>query len=301
MINLRKRIACIVVILLCIFAVYSIFALVFGWTENQVYYALGFQTGRCDGADGCFAFYQVGNGDCSVVYTDTAIGLIDTGTTGYARSTAQKLNELVDEELDFVVISHPHDDHAGGYAYLLDQFKIKRLYIRDYNEQQLEDYAYYQNLLALSKESGVEVVFVKDGMGVRHCDISLAFYQPSFYTTNENDRSLITLVSIGKKRCLYMGDSGALTESVIVKHGYALSADILKIGHHGSNTATSSEFLQAVSPDYGVICVGYNLYGHPSHEVTDRLNQSNIPFFRTDVHNVISFMIEDSTINTVFE
>ncbi len=294
----QKRTGVIFVLLLCLLAVGSVLSLVFHLTPRELYQALGLYQSRCNGADGCFSFYQVGNGDCSAIYTDTVIGLVDTGTEDYARSLGDRLDQLRCKELDFVVISHPHDDHAGGYSYLLNRFDVKRLYIRDYTKEQLEDYAYYQNLLDLSRQNGVEVIHPEDGLHVQLDKVGLTFYRPSFYTRDENERCLLTMATVGTKRCFYVGDSGLLTEDVLLSRGYDIRADLLKVGHHGSKNGTSPEFLESVVPTYAIICVGYNTYGHPDDSVTGLLFDHGISLYRTDAYRDITFSVQGTKVQT---
>lgn len=267
--------------------------------EHAVMTALGLQQNRCsDKADGCFTFFNVGNGDCSAVYNQRAFGLIDTGTASYADSLSEKLKNLQVSTIDFIVISHPHNDHAGGYEVLLRKFTVKTLYIRHYEVQNLEDYTFYQRLLSLSHEYGVTVVFPTDGMTVTVDTLQITFYVPGFLTDDENEQCLIVLAAIGEKRCLYMGDGGFLTEDVLLNRDYDVKADILKIGHHGSKTATSESFLQAVSPTYAVLCVGWNTYGHPSDLVIDLLYDYHVQVYRTDGFRQVIFTIEGSQITS---
>jgi competence protein ComEC len=282
---------------LLVLAIYSVIMVA---TNGQIYSQLSdafLQTNlRCEKGAGCFGFYHVGNGDGNAVYTNDVIGFIDTGTKEYAALFCDNFNDMIDETIDFIVISHPHDDHAGGYEYILKQYKVSRLFIGDYSKEQFSDYEYYQNILSLSREHGVEVIFPKNGSQVTFGDIQLNFYCPSFYTVDENERSLITLAEINEKRCLYMGDCGQGAESMLVGEGYDISADILKLGHHGSKNSTTEAFLDAVNPKFGVICVGYNLYGHPADEITQRLTRRKISFYRTDSLNRVVFTAKDNKI-----
>lgn len=254
---------------------------------------LGLRPGRCGDGEGCFAFYNVGNGDCSAVYTEQVFGLMDTGTEEYASSLVAKLQALQVDHLDFIVISHPHEDHAGGYARLLEHFSVDQLYIRSYLPSDFEDYEYYQELLSLSRQYHVAVTYVTDRMTVTADGLSMEFYAPTFYTDDENERSLVTMVTIGEKRCLFTGDAGLLTESVLLRLSYPLQADLLKLGHHGSLTGTGEAFLDSVAPNVAVVCVGENLYGHPSDTVTRRLALRNIPLYRTDCFDSIVFMVSN--------
>ncbi len=273
-------------------AVCSVLMMVFGITPSQLYLSMGVMERPCKGYEGCFSFCNVGNGDGSFVYTDDGFGVIDFGTEDYANSFCDKAKAIRNKPADFAVISHPHLDHAGGYETFLKTVGLKRLFIRAYTPDQLEDYAYYQKILALAEEYGVEVIHPTDGTVATAGEILLEFYSPAFYTKDENERCLLTRVTIGEHRCLFVGDSGHTTEAYLLHHGYDVDADLLKVGHHGSKNGTSPDFLAAVSPHTAIICVGYNTYDHPAIETTTLLNENDVDFYRTDLQNQLVFFVD---------
>ena len=286
-----------VVVFLFIVAVLSV-CVVFGViTPTALLASLGADRSRCMNVDGCFSFCNVGNGDSTLIYTNNVIGMVDFGVADYSYSLSDKVRELTDDPLDFAVISHPHSDHAGGFEVLAKTVGITRLYMRKYSENELEDYQFYQDILSVAESNGVQVIHPASGTQIRYDTIDLNFYYHNLYTKEENENCLVTMASIGDTRCLLMGDSGHLTEDVLLEQVTDLKADILKIGHHGSKSATSERFLHAIDPDYGVICVGRNSYGHPSPEVTSLLRRYEITFYRTDGYQQIIFMIKDSKIS----
>ncbi len=286
---IRKYRSYLALSIILLLAVFMVCCLIFGITGVGVFHWFGLAQNRCAEDQGAFAFYRVGNGDASAVYTNQVIGLVDTGTEFFSRSLQSELLELTDSHLDFVVISHPHDDHAGGYFDLLEHFTIDRLFIRSYLPEQLGNWEYYQSIIDSSRAKNVEIIHPKDRDLVTIGDISIQFYSPSFFTEDENERCLLTRVTVKESSCLYTGDCGLLTEEYLLTEGYEVNAEILKVGHHGSGLTTSDRFLSAVSPNYAVICVGSNHYGHPAPEILDKLRNSHIPFYRTDSLDKIVF------------
>lgn len=259
------------------------------------------QAKRCNGADGCFGFYNAGNSDCSSVYTDRVFGLMDTGFAEDTGAVEQHLKEMQIKTIDFVVISHPHNDHAGAFRVLASRYAIKRLFIAKTDPATWEDGSLYQDLIACSNEYGVEVVYITDGMTVQIGDIHLEFYHLYPGANSENERSVVTKVTVNDVSCLYTGDSGATTEAGLLYYQKPVSAQILKVGHHGSNSASTEEFLTAVSPDYAVLCVGENNYGHPSDDVLNRLHDAGATLYRTDSANRIIFSVHDHTVSPTVE
>ena len=275
--------------------------LISGATPRSLLRWLGVDRDRCGGADGCFAFYAVGCGDCCALYTETAAGLIDTGNPEYAPAVAKRLRALRIDTLDFMVISHPHTDHIGGAVFLMDALQVKTIYIRAYDPDDYEDLSGYRALLAHAGERGVTVVTVTDGMAVQYGGIRLTFYAPPFFSMDENEKCLLTMAQTGDVRCLFTGDAGELTETVLCQRGYDLRAEWLKVGHHGSKGGTTDAFLDAVSPEAAAICVGPNPYGHPSDEVIDRLRAHQVDFYRTDGCKQIVVAIRQKTWNVTIK
>ncbi len=274
-------------------------------TNNQSFRSfLGnvrFSYQRCVDSDGAYAFYNVDNADASMVYTNRTIGLIDTGLKETVGVITRHLSDLKTKTLDFVVISHPHSDHAGGYLELLKQIEIKRLFIVKYDQNAFENISLYNEIIKISREKGIEIIYATHGTNIKIGDISLLFWDGSHSSTDENHNSLLVKVQIGKTSCLYTGDAGKQAESYLLSLGCDVSADILKVGHHGSNTASSKDFLQAVTPLYSIISVGYNEYGHPHQETLERLMNIGTKVYRTDICEKILFEVQDDIIDVTVD
>ncbi len=297
--NKRKsRITRIVSFGLALIAVLSL--LVVFCNPNGKFYQflgdIGIVHKRCDTSQGGFAFYNVGNGDASCVYTNQAVGLIDTGTELMAGSLIEHIKELKTSTLDFVVLSHPHNDHAGGYLHLLKEFTIKRLFVHDCFITDFSNVSLYQEILEQSLQAGTEICYVTHGMTVKIGGISMTFYD-AMRGVDENQRSLVVDVEIGDKNCLYTGDIGFPIEHQLLRMGHSLKSDILKVGHHGSVDASSTEFLKAVLPEYAVVSVGQNNYGHPSRETAKRIEVAGAKLYRTDICHKILFSVENQELS----
>ncbi|MBR3844357.1 MAG: hypothetical protein IKM39_02490, partial [Clostridia bacterium] len=156
-------------------------------------------------------------------------------------------------------------------------------------------------MIEQSLAAGTEICYVTHGMQVEIGGIFLRFYDYTYDTKDENQRSLIVLATVGDKKCLYMGDAGFYIEEQMLRMGMSIEADILKVGHHGSNDASSHQFLSAVSPDYAVICVGQNTYGHPSLETTKRIENVETMIYRTDICNSVTFTVHQESLDVSVE
>jgi beta-lactamase superfamily II metal-dependent hydrolase len=113
-----------------------------------------------------------------------------------------------------------------------------------------------------------------------------------------NDYSIVCKLTFGNTSFLFSGDAETISENEMLSNGFDLKADVLKIGHHGSNTSTSSQFLKAVSPKYAVISVGKdNSYGHPAEEILSKLAEANVIIYRTDEVGTIIATSDGNTIS----
>ncbi len=157
---------------------------------------------RCGSSQGVFGFYNVNNADASMVYTNDNIGLIDTGLKETAGVLTQTLSQFQTDTLDFIVISHPHSDHAGGYLEIIKTIKVKRLFIGMYSAAEFKNLSLYNEIIKVSDQIGIEIVYVTHGMNVKIGGISLQFFQATSSSDDENHNSLLVKVTIGNTNCL---------------------------------------------------------------------------------------------------
>lgn len=281
-----------VVLLVCV-AMLSVLVLVgaANSTVRDLLRDIRFFNNPCNGADSAFAFYNVGNGDAAAVFTNDAFGLIDTGWDNSVLSLTNHLKTLRIKTIDFVVLSHPHEDHAGGYLHLLKHFTIKKLFVIPYDANDFDNLALYEEIIKVSKQWNIEICYTTHGDVYSIGNINLQFYEQSALTKDENDNSLVVKATAGGASCLFMGDAGHLVENRLLANNCDLKADILKVAHHGSGTATSNKFLMAVLPKYAVISVGPNVYDHPSDTVVSELLHINATVYRTDVCSKVTFYV----------
>lgn len=299
-INLKKKTVVIVLVIIAILCLVITFGSRNG-SFRDFLGKVGYTYQRCGNSQGVFAFYNVENADASFVYTNQSIGLIDTGLKETAGILLKNLNKLNVNTLDFVVITHPHSDHAGGYLELIKEIQVKRLFIGLYTQKDFNNISLYNEIIKTSNQMGIELIYVTYGLTVTLGDIHLQFYDGSHSSSDENHNSLLVKATIGSKSCLYTGDAGQQAELLLLNLGCDLKADILKVGHHGSNSASSEAFLQAVSPNYSVISVGFNDYGHPHPETIHRLAEADTRVYRTDICEKILFQVQENTVGVTVE
>lgn len=224
-------------------------------------------------------FIDVGQADSTLVrLPDGKTMLIDAGDNKTGIKAVAYLNNLGIERIDYLVATHPHADHIGGMADVINDFDIGRVYMPDVTTntktfESMLDAIEKKNIPVTKATAGVNI-FKEDG-------ISADIIAPNSLTYKEmNNYSAVVRLVYGNTVYLFMGDAETLSEDEITAD---VRADVLKVGHHGSDTSSGENFILRVSPRVAVISVGEgNSYGHPKDEVIDRLRGSGATVFRTD-------------------
>ena len=221
-------------------------------------------------------FLDAGQADSAVVRTRGHTYLIDVGDT--YTPAADYLNATC-LSLDGIVLSHPHQDHAGGLEQVLTSFRPRAIYVPSGWFDVEEVSPSITAGMALAREMGVEIVELSTGDSVPLSPVArMDVYAPEAGCSTEepNDMSLLTLVSCEGKRALFTGDLSAEAEPEVIP-----DTDILKVPHHGSNKAGSQRLLDACTPEIAVISVGENNYGHPGEETLKKLKATGARVYLT--------------------
>ena len=221
------------------------------------------------------AFIELGNGQTM---------LIDAGRSGNASTIVNYIKGLQYENIDYVVASHPHDDHIGGMATVLDSFNIGKMYM----PKQAHTITAFTNMLDVIDNKNIELYTAKAGTsilssGIIDIDVLAPFADSD---SNLNNVSAVVRITYGKTVMLFTGDAEHVIENQLLNSG--IDADVLKVGHHGAGSASSSSFIKAVSPEVAVISVGEgNSYGHPHADTLAILNDVGAKIYRTDEQGTI--------------
>ena len=228
-------------------------------------------------------FIDVGQADCALLECGGQYMLIDGGNREDGQLVVSYLEQQGVEELDAVVCTHAHEDHVGGLPSVLAVYPTKAVYAptKTYASKVFDDFLYYTD------QQGLEVILPVPGDTMTLGAAQVTVLGPVKSYAETNDTSIVLRLDFGQTSFLFTGDMEVAAENDMLDYWEnrpgMLDADVLKVGHHGSNTSTGYRFLYEVSPEHGVISVGKdNSYGHPHAEPLSRLNQAGVVLLRTD-------------------
>lgn len=239
-----------------------------------------------------FAMLDVGQGDGLFLESPTGVQIMFDG--GPPRKVLGSLAQVIspfDKSIDAIVITNPDADHIGGFLDILKNYKVGRVF----ESGTLTDSKTYQSLRDEMKRQNIPDILVKRGMKLDmggDVVIDILFPDRDVSSWATNDGSVVARLSYGKTSIMLTGDAPIKTEQIILSENSPtqLQSNILKVGHHGSRTSTSENFLKVVSPTYALISDGKdNKYGHPHPDTLATLAQFGVKVFRTDLLGTIIF------------
>jgi len=252
-------------------------------------------------------FLYVGQADSElIILPDNRTMLIDAGNNNDGDVIVDYLNSLKIVTLDYVVCTHPHEDHIGGMKDIIENFDIGQLYLPKFSEADTPTTKVYEKLLKSAIDSGLSITTAVAGLPILSepgLDIHMVAPNSTDYG-DLNEYSAVVYLKYNDTVALFMGDAGFTSEKEIMQNGYDINADILKVGHHGSSTASSKEFISAVSPETAIISCGKsNSYDHPNDSTLDTLKNADVDVYRTDINGTIKIIVSPSgyTVNLLPE
>jgi len=240
-------------------------------------------------------FLDIGQGDAILITQGRNQILIDGGRSG--KLLLERLGKFIpfwDRQIEAVVATHPDQDHIGGLASVLRNYKVETV-METKAKSKTQVYKRWEDEIEKERARRAEAVrgtSFKFPNGAR-AEIVYPFYSlADFQSKNSNENSVVIKLAFGENSFLLTGDLPSDKESVLIKSGLDLKSRVLKAGHHGSKHSTSAEFLEFVNPEEAVISVGKNSYGHPHRKVLERLRRQGIKFYRTDKKGNIVYECE---------
>jgi competence protein ComEC len=237
-----------------------------------------------------FHFIDVGQGDAALIRTPKGDILIDAGTNSSEDQLKAYLDQLGVTELEYAVFTHPHEDHIGGADMILNTYTVKRVILPDKEH----DSKTFERMMDAIEAEKCEVIMATPDKTFKVGDLTCTILAPIGTAYTElNNYSVVIRADYGETSVLFTGDAETHSEEEMLERYRfkgILDCDILKAGHHGSDTSSSQAFLDAVTPVHAVISVGEgNTYDHPKQEILARYEAMRITIHRTDKEGSIVF------------
>ena len=242
-------------------------------------------------------FLDVGQGDCTFIVCDGEAMVIDGGPRGASAYVYSYIRERLSQgRIDYMISTHPHVDHVHGLASILNAAPVDLILtpVLEWNSKA------FDKMLKYADAQGTPLVVPQEGdtlqlggalVTILHC------WPEAVDQGRTNDSSIVMRIDYGKTSFIITGDAEDWSEYMMIDSGMNLKADVLRVAHHGSNTASTLEFLQAVQPEYAVISVGKdNEYGHPHEAVLERLQEVGSTVLRTDELGTIVMVSDGKTV-----
>lgn len=238
-------------------------------------------------------FIDVGQGDSIFIELPNDKGmLIDAGENSEADKVINYIKNTGYKKIDYVVGTHPHTDHIGALAKVIDNFDIGKIYM----PKAISTTKTYENLLTTIKDNGLSIKTAKAGVNIiDDGDLKVDIIAPVQSYSDLNNNSAVIKLVYKNRSFLFMGDAEVTSENDIKEN---VRSDVIKVGHHGSDSSSSVEFVNRVRAKYAVISVGVdNIYNHPYQEILSRWQDIGAKIYRTDLDGDIVIISDGDKIN----
>ena len=244
-------------------------------------------------------FLDVGQGDAILIKVPSGQNiLIDGGPNSEVISCLSEELSWWDRTIDLMILSHPHDDHVSGLIEVIRRYEVKKIIYTGVPHNSPS----FLTWLNLIKEKKIPMIIVDREQKINlgpDCFLEFLYPNKAIFgrqADNLNNTSIINKLTYKNNKFLFMGDAEMELEEILLNGDFDLSANILKIGHHGSDTSSSEEFLRAVKPEFAIIEVGEdNKFSHPSLRVLKRLERMNIKAYRTELDGTIRIISDGNS------
>ena len=236
-------------------------------------------------------YINVEQGDCELIVAGDTRVLIDTGESIFSNRVINYISSLGIRRLDYVIATHPHEDHIGGMADVLEKFSVGKVIMPEIPDVILPMTKNFERMLDVISQKNITAEYSQTGSNIPLGNgAMLQILAPVHDDYSDlNNFSIVCRLVHGEQSFLFTGDIERAAENDILNSGEYIRSNVLKVGHHGSTSSSTTAFIEAVSPEYAVICVGKdNSYGHPKQAVLDRLTEHGVKILTTmDSGNIV--------------
>lgn len=261
--------------------------------SNNIYENIKIDTSKLN-----IFYFNVGQADSTLImYKDKTI-MIDAGNDSDGEEILKFIKAKGINQIDYLIGTHIHEDHIGGVADIVNNINVGKIFM-PYNEK--EDSNFYIKVKNSIQENNLSIksVNAKDTFIIGE-EISFEIlYIDNTEPSEPNNASIVVQLKYGTQEYLFMGDAEETVENKLLKEGILEDIDVLKVGHHGSNTSSTEDFINKVLPEISIISVQDGVYNNvPSKEVINRLEKNNNQVYRTDIDGTI-WLTSDGVTNTI--
>lgn len=233
-------------------------------------------------------YIDVRQGDCILIQVNNKNLLIDSGPSTSRKELLKYLNKIKVKKFDYIIATHPHEDHIGNMDTIIKRFNVENFYAPKVITTSIT----FENMISALVDKNLKInILKKESKNInlgKNTSIQIFSPEENISTDNLNNYSPIIKINFLNTSFLFTGDAETTIEQQVLSENPNLKCDILKVGHHGSSTSTSSKFLASANPSIAIISVGKNnTYGHPSLETLNLLDSMNIRTIRTDISGTI--------------
>lgn len=252
------------------------------------------------GSDFAVYYLDVGQSDCTIVICDDKVLMIDCGTYNQLNTIRQSIHSLEIDKIDYMLITHQHDDHMGSAVNLIEDLTVKNFIMPRLMQSNNVESKAYNVLINTFDSKKINKIPAQDCKSFMLGEALVEILAPTVQSNNLNNMSVVLKITYGDTEFLFQGDAESKIENDLLRSDYDIDVDVLKVGHHGSKTSSTDKYLDATSPQIAIISSGYgNNYGHPNGTILERFEQEGITAFSTFLNGDIT-VSSDGKIITVY-